>query len=84
MVATNALDAGRRSPGRRESEGAAALSDKMPRLVLEARRVSSLLAHGLHKRRKLLVPRAARRARGSCCEVDRSYRLRSTSQSITC
>ncbi len=52
MVGTNALDAGRRTPGRRESEGATALSDKMPRLVLEARRVSSLLAHGLHGRRR--------------------------------
>jgi uncharacterized protein (DUF58 family) len=52
MVATNALDLGRRIPGRRESEGATALSDKMPRLVLEARRVSSLLAHGLHGRRR--------------------------------
>jgi uncharacterized protein (DUF58 family) len=52
MVATNALDVGRRIPGRRESEGATALSDKMPRLVLEARRVSSLLAHGLHGRRR--------------------------------
>ena len=37
---------------RYESEGATALSDKMPRLVLEARRVSSLLAHGLHGRRR--------------------------------
>ncbi|QEE42142.1 MULTISPECIES: DUF58 domain-containing protein [unclassified Methylobacterium] len=52
MVATHALDAGRRSPGRRESEGATALSERMPRLVLEARRVSSLLAHGLHGRRR--------------------------------
>ena len=52
MVGTHALDAGRRTPGRRESEGATALSDKMPRLVLEARRVSSLLAHGLHGRRR--------------------------------
>ncbi|SDN90150.1 Protein of unknown function DUF58 [Methylobacterium phyllostachyos] len=52
MVGTHALDTGRRTPGRRESEGATALSDKMPRLVLEARRVSSLLAHGLHGRRR--------------------------------
>jgi len=52
LVATHALDAGRRTPGRRESEGATALSDRMPRLVLEARRVSSLLAHGLHGRRR--------------------------------
>lgn len=52
MVATRALDATTRNPGRRESEGAAALADRMPRLVLEARRVSSLLAHGLHGRRR--------------------------------
>jgi uncharacterized protein (DUF58 family) len=52
MVGTHALDTGRRTPGRRESEGATALSEKMPRLVLEARRVSSLLAHGLHGRRR--------------------------------
>ncbi|WP_419829127.1 DUF58 domain-containing protein [Methylobacterium sp.] len=52
MVGTHALDSERRSPGRRESEGATALSERMPRLVLEARRVSSLLAHGLHGRRR--------------------------------
>ena len=52
MVATRAFEAGRRVPGRRESEGAAGLSAVMPRLVLEARRVSSLLAHGLHGRRR--------------------------------
>ncbi|MDP4021694.1 DUF58 domain-containing protein [Methylobacterium sp. NEAU 140] len=52
MIATRALDAARRIPGRGESEAAAALSEKMPRLVLEARRVSSLLAHGLHGRRR--------------------------------
>ena len=52
MVTTSALETGRRNPGRRESEGAAALADRMPRLVLEARRVSSLLAHGLHGRRR--------------------------------
>lgn len=52
MVATQALDAGTRRPGRRETEGAAALAATMPRLVLEARRVSSLLAHGLHGRRR--------------------------------
>ena len=52
MVGTHALDSERRTPGRRESEGATALSERMPRLVLEARRVSSLLAHGLHGRRR--------------------------------
>jgi uncharacterized protein (DUF58 family) len=34
------------------TEGAAALASRMPRLVLEARRVSSMLAHGLHGRRR--------------------------------
>jgi uncharacterized protein (DUF58 family) len=52
LVGTHALGSERRTPGRRESEGATALSEKMPRLVLEARRVSSLLAHGLHGRRR--------------------------------
>jgi uncharacterized protein (DUF58 family) len=52
VVATRALDAGRRVPGRGESGAAAGLSAVMPRLVLEARRVSSLLTHGLHGRRR--------------------------------
>lgn len=52
MVATRALSAEARKPGRRESESAAALASRMPRLILEARRVSSLLAHGLHGRRR--------------------------------
>ncbi len=52
MVATRALSAEARNPGRRESESAAALASRMPRLILEARRVSSLLAHGLHGRRR--------------------------------
>lgn len=52
MVATRALSAEARTPGRRESESATALASRMPRLILEARRVSSLLAHGLHGRRR--------------------------------
>ncbi len=52
MVATRALAADARNPGRQTREGAAALAARMPRLVLEARRVSSLLAHGLHGRRR--------------------------------
>ena len=52
MVATRALEPTARVPGRRESENAAWLSARMPRLVLEARRVSSMLAHGLHGRRR--------------------------------
>ncbi|WP_375455476.1 DUF58 domain-containing protein [uncultured Methylobacterium sp.] len=52
MAAARALAADARAPGRRETEGAVALADRMPRLVLEARRVSSMLAHGLHGRRR--------------------------------
>jgi uncharacterized protein (DUF58 family) len=52
VAAARALEAIPRVPGRRENEGAVALSDRMPRLVLEARRVSSMLAHGLHGRRR--------------------------------
>lgn len=52
MAAARALEPTARVPGRRESEAAVALSDRMPRLVLEARRVSSMLAHGLHGRRR--------------------------------
>ena len=52
MVATRALSAQERNPGRSESESAVALAERMPRLILEARRVSSLLAHGLHGRRR--------------------------------
>lgn len=52
MAATRALAADARAPGRRETEAAVALSGRMPRLVLEARRVSSMLAHGLHGRRR--------------------------------
>ena len=51
-MGTQALGTEARRPGRRETEGASALAAKMPRLVLEARRVSSLLAHGLHGRRR--------------------------------
>ncbi|GJD57195.1 DUF58 domain-containing protein [Methylobacterium dankookense] len=52
MVATRILSAHERNPGRRESESAVALAARMPHLILEARRVSSLLAHGLHGRRR--------------------------------
>ncbi|WP_375464789.1 DUF58 domain-containing protein [uncultured Methylobacterium sp.] len=52
MVATRALESTARVPGRRESERATDLGARLPRLVLEARRVSSMLAHGLHGRRR--------------------------------
>ncbi|WP_029029378.1 DUF58 domain-containing protein [Salinarimonas rosea] len=41
-----------RNPGRAEADAALALAHRLPRLVLEARRVSATLAHGLHGRRR--------------------------------
>src|SRR5919112_427096 len=41
-----------RSPRRGETEAALSLADRMPRLILEARRVSAALAHGIHGRRR--------------------------------
>src|SRR3712207_9466580 len=41
-----------RSPRRAETEAALSLADRMPRLVLEARRVAASLSHGLHGRRR--------------------------------
>lgn len=52
MIATRVLDASHRAPGRAETEGALSLAERMPRLILESRRVSSTLAHGLHGRRR--------------------------------
>ena len=52
MIATRVLDAAQRAPGRHETEGALSLAERMPRLILESRRVSSTLAHGLHGRRR--------------------------------
>jgi uncharacterized protein (DUF58 family) len=52
MVRVTVLPEEARSPGRRETNDALALSKRMPRLVLEARRVAATLAHGLHGRRR--------------------------------
>lgn len=52
MAQTQVLDRARRQPGRRETEGGLALAERMPRLVMEARRVAATLAHGLHGRRR--------------------------------
>ncbi|SFH00794.1 DUF58 domain-containing protein [Methylobacterium gossipiicola] len=49
---TRVLPAEARTPGRRETESALELAERMPRLILEARRVSTTLAHGLHGRRR--------------------------------
>ncbi|TGE01759.1 DUF58 domain-containing protein [Methylobacterium nonmethylotrophicum] len=52
MASTRVLDAAARAPGRRETETALSLAERMPRLILEARRVAATLAHGLHGRRR--------------------------------
>lgn len=41
-----------RSPGRGEQDAALTLAQRMPRLLLEARRVAATLGHGLHGRRR--------------------------------
>ncbi|MEH3146288.1 MAG: DUF58 domain-containing protein [Methylobacterium frigidaeris] len=52
MATTRVLEPAARAPGRRETEGALTLAERMPRLILEARRVAATLAHGLHGRRR--------------------------------
>ncbi|MDJ1159330.1 DUF58 domain-containing protein [Chelatococcus sp. SYSU_G07232] len=41
-----------RTPGRRETDGALRLAARLPRIVLEARRVAGAVAHGIHGRRR--------------------------------
>jgi uncharacterized protein (DUF58 family) len=52
MTRVRVLPESARSPGRRETESALSLADRMPHLVLEARRVAANLAHGSHGRRR--------------------------------
>lgn len=52
MASTRLVEADSRRPGRPETGGALDLAGRMPRLVLESRRVSGTLAHGLHGRRR--------------------------------
>jgi uncharacterized protein (DUF58 family) len=52
MARTRVLAPEARSPGRRETDDALALAGRMPRLVLEARRVAATLTHGIHGRRR--------------------------------
>ena len=54
MARVRVLPESARSPGRRETENALSLAQRMPRLVLEARRVAANLAHGIHGRRLLV------------------------------
>ena len=52
MTRTEVLPAGSRRPGRSETEAGLTLAARMPRLILEARRVTASLAGGLHGRRR--------------------------------
>ena len=52
MARTRVLPRDARSPGRQEVFDALALSQRMPRLILEARRVAATLSHGIHGRRR--------------------------------
>src|SRR5918912_2019316 len=52
MARVRVLFTDARTPGRRETDAALSLANRMPRLVLEARRVAASLAHGLHGRRR--------------------------------
>src|ERR671932_1216739 len=52
MARVRVLDVETRSPRRGETEAGLSLADRMPRLILEARRVSAALAHGIHGRRR--------------------------------
>ncbi len=52
MTRVRVLPESARSPGRQETESALSLAHRMPRLVLEARRVAANLAHGIHGRRR--------------------------------
>lgn len=52
MTRVRVLPEDARLPGRHEAEDALTLAQRMPRLVLEARRVSASLSHGIHGRRR--------------------------------
>jgi uncharacterized protein (DUF58 family) len=52
MTRVRVLPESARSPGRRETESALSLANRMPHLVLEARRVAANLSHGIHGRRR--------------------------------
>ncbi|WP_232629531.1 DUF58 domain-containing protein [Methylobacterium sp. Leaf118] len=52
MAPPRLVEAEKRRPGRPETGAALDLAGRMPRLVLESRRVSGTLAHGLHGRRR--------------------------------
>jgi uncharacterized protein (DUF58 family) len=52
MARVRVLSEDARSPGRHETTEALGLAQRMPHLVLEARRVAATLSHGVHGRRR--------------------------------
>jgi uncharacterized protein (DUF58 family) len=52
MARTRVLPPSARSPGRQQVFEALSLASRMPRLILEARRVAATLSHGIHGRRR--------------------------------
>jgi len=52
MARVRVLEPQARSPGRVETETALTLAQRLPRLILESRRVAASLSHGIHGRRR--------------------------------
>jgi uncharacterized protein (DUF58 family) len=52
MARVRVLASDARSPQRGEVQASLSLADRMPRLILEARRVAAALSHGIHGRRR--------------------------------
>lgn len=52
MATATILSSAQRTPARRHAEGAFDIAARLPRIVLEARRVAAASAHGVHGRRR--------------------------------
>jgi uncharacterized protein (DUF58 family) len=52
MARVRVLSEDARYPGRQETNAALTLAQRLPRLILEARRVAATLSHGIHGRRR--------------------------------
>jgi uncharacterized protein (DUF58 family) len=52
MARVRVLETEKRAPGRQETDSALNLAQRLPRLVLEARRAAATLSHGIHGRRR--------------------------------
>ncbi|MGL4495184.1 MAG: DUF58 domain-containing protein [Beijerinckiaceae bacterium] len=52
MANATVLSSAQRTPARRHAEGALEIASRLPRIVLEARRVAAASVHGVHGRRR--------------------------------